>query len=141
MNHRLLRRQFSACALLLLALVLISPVAPTSSARSVPVFEKQVQTIQQARALPPARYIPDHDFDTRHLALDLRFDWEHEQLIGVETMVFRPLLANLQSIELDAADMTIASVKLVNGAPLKFEMNAEKQKLTIALGRSYQPAD
>lgn len=136
MNHRLLRRPFSACAL-----VLLLAVAATSFARSEPVFDKQVQTIQQSRPLPPTRYIPDHDFDTRHIALDLRFDWEHEQLVGVETMVFRPLLANLQSVELDAADMTIASVKLVNGAPLKFDMNAEKQKLTIALGRSYQPTD
>jgi aminopeptidase N len=135
MNHRLLRRQFSACAL-----VLLLAVASTSFARSVPVVDKQVQ-IQQSRPFPPPRYIPDHNFDTRHVALDLRFDWEHEQLIGVETMIFRPLLANLQSIELDAADMTIGSVKLVNGAPLKFEINAEKQKLTIALGRSYQPMD
>jgi len=51
-------------------------------------------------------------------------------------MVFKPLLANLKSIELDAADMTIASVKLVNGGPLQFEVDPVKQKLRIALGRA-----
>ena len=136
MKHRLFRRGVSALALLLLLVV-----AQTSFARRAPDFDKQRQTPQQSRPFPPTQYIPDHDFDTRHVALDLRFDWEHEQLIGIETMVFKPLVANLQSIELDAADMTITSVRLLNGGPLKFEMNAEKQKLKIALGRSYQPAD
>jgi aminopeptidase N len=136
MKHRLFRRGVSA-----LALVLLLVGAQTSFARRAPDFDKQRQTPQQSRPFPPTQYIPDHDFDTRHVALDLRFDWEHEQLIGIETMIFRPLVANLQSIELDAADMAITSVRLLNGGPLKFEMNAEKQKLRIALGRSYQPAD
>ncbi|MGZ8843957.1 MAG: M1 family aminopeptidase, partial [Pyrinomonadaceae bacterium] len=37
--------------------------------------------------------------------------------------------------------MTITSIKLVNGGPLQFEMDAAKQKLRIALGRPYQPAE
>ena len=37
--------------------------------------------------------------------------------------------------------MTITAVKLVNGDPLKFEADAAKQKLRIALGRAFQPAD
>lgn len=136
MNHRLFRRDLSA-----LSLALLMVLAQTSFSRPAPDFDKPLQTPQQPRPFPPTQYIPDHDFDTRHVALDLRFDWEHEQLIGIETMVFRPLLANLKSIELDAADMTITSVKLVNGGPLKFEIDPINQKLRIALGRAYQPAD
>jgi aminopeptidase N len=143
MNHRLFRRQLSVVSLALLMVL-----AQTSFSNPAPDFDKPLQTLQQSRPLPPTQYIPDHDFDTRHVALDLRFDWEHEQLIAIETMVFRPLLANLKSIELDAADMTVTSVRLVHGGPLqfemdplKFEMDAINQKLRIALGRGYQPAD
>jgi aminopeptidase N len=51
------------------------------------------------------------------------------------------LLSNLKRIDLDAADMTVTSVKLMNGAPLQFEMDSMNQKLRIALGRPFQPAD
>jgi aminopeptidase N len=136
MNHRGFLRELSV-----LSLVLLLTLAQTSFSRAAPDFDQALQTLQQSRPFPPTQYIPDHDFDTRHVALDLRFDWEHEQLMGIETMVFRPLLANLKSIELDAADMTIESVKLLNGGPLQFEFDSTNQKLRIALGRAYQPAD
>lgn len=136
MNHRPFRRELSA-----LTLVALMVLAQTSFARPLPVFDKALQTPQQTRPFPPTRYIPDHDFDTRHVALDLRFDWEREQLIGKETMSFKPLVTNLQSIELDAGDMTVSTVKQLDGGPLQFEMDAAKQKLRIALGRAYQPAD
>ncbi len=136
MNHRVFRREVSVFSLALLLVL-----AQISLGRPTPDFDKELQNPQQAPPFPAARYIPDHDFDIRHVALDIRFDWEREQLIGIETMVFRPLLANLKSIELDAAEMTVASVKLVNGGPLRFEMDATNQKLRIELGRAYQPAD
>ena len=136
MINGLFRRELSA-----LSLALLMVLGQTSFGRPVPDFDKQLQTPQQSRPFPPTQYIPDHDFDTRHVALDLRFDWEREQLIGIETMVFKPLLANLKSIELDAADMTITSVKLVSGGPLQFAVDPVKQKLRIALGRAYQPSD
>ena len=66
----------------------------------VPVFiastQAQEPTPQRvARPFPPAQYIPDHNFDTRHIALNLRFDWEREQVIGSETIVLAPLVSNL----------------------------------------------
>jgi len=106
----------------------------------LPVLDKVLQTAQQSHLLPPTQYIPDRNFDTRHIALDLRFDWEHEQLSGVETISFTPLLANLQKIELDAAEMTITSVKM-NGSAQKFEMDLPSQKLRIELARPYQPTE
>src|SRR6476659_10970118 len=88
-----------------LSLVFVLTLTTTSSGRVLPVLDKVLQTAQQSHLLPPTQYIPDRNFDTRHIALDLRFDWEHEQLSGVETISFTPLLANLQKIELDAAEM------------------------------------
>src|SRR5205814_5372011 len=38
------------------------------------------------RPIPPAQYIPAHDYDQRNIKLDLRFDWEKEQAIGTATI-------------------------------------------------------
>jgi hypothetical protein len=54
------------------------------TAAAVPDVVVQAQTIQVSKPLPPPQYIPDHDFDTRHIALDLHFDWNKEQLLGRE---------------------------------------------------------
>ncbi len=133
MSHRLFRRELSV-----LSLALVFVLTTTSFARPLPVFDKVLQAPQQSRSLPPPQYIPDHDFDTRHIALDLRFDWEHEQVSGIETVVFKPLLADLRKIELDAAEMTITSVKMAAGGALKFEMDLPNEKLRVELGRPYQ---
>ena len=117
----------------------------TSAARSAPDALAQ-QQIRTTRPFPQTRYIPDHDFDTRHIALDLRFDWGKEQLIGRETLVFAPLIPNLQTIKLDAANITPTAIKLrgkssSEAANLQFVTDAAKQKVTVTLDHGYQPAD
>lgn len=135
MNHRFFRRELSVCSLAFMIVL-----AATAFAKPLPVLDKVLQAAQQTRALPTAQYIPDRDFDTRHMALDLRFDWEHEQVIGVETATFKPLIPGLRKIELDAADMTISSVKMAGNA-LKFDTDVPRQKLWINLDRAYQPTE
>jgi aminopeptidase N len=111
--------------------------------------ELQAQTAQQAQAtqqlrarpLPPTQYIPGHDYDMRHIKLDLRFDWESEQAIGTATITFSPLAPNFRRVEFDAAYMTFSSVKLASGTPLQYEADAPKEKLRINLDRAYQPTD
>jgi aminopeptidase N len=99
------------------------------------------QTAQPPKAFPPTRYVPSHDFDTRHIALNLHFDWEQEQAIGTETITLTPLVKGFDKVELDAADMAFSSVKLELGAALKYEFDASRQKLWITLDRAYQPND
>src|SRR5262249_53693109 len=94
-----------------------------------------------AKPLPPTQYIPDHDFDTRHIALDLKFDWDKEQLLGIETITFAPLVPNLNTVSLDAVNITVASVKLAAGTPLKFATESDQEKVTISLDHPYQPTD
>jgi aminopeptidase N len=96
---------------------------------------------QGPRELPAPRYIPSHDFDTRNIKLDLHFDWEREQALGIETITLAPLITNLRVLDLDAANMTFNSVKFASGQPLKFETTPAQQKLTITLDRAYQPND
>ena len=106
-----------------------------------PGFEDMPQTPSSQRPFPPTQYIPNHDYDTLHIALDLRFDWERERVIGIETMVFRPLLKDLQNIEVDAANITVTSVKLAGVGTLKYETDTQRDKLRIALDRTYQPSE
>ena len=101
----------------------------------------QSQTQPARTKVPPRQYIPSRNYDTQHIKLDLRFDWEREQALGTATITFAPLTTNIQSVEFDAANMTFSSVKLASGTPLKFEADAPKEKLRIALDRIYQPAD
>ena len=96
---------------------------------------------QQAPPIPPARYIPSHDYHTQNILLNLHFDFDHSQAIGTATLTFAPLVNDLKSVELDAGDLTVNSVKFASGAPLKFDVDTKKEKLAITLDRAYQPSD
>jgi aminopeptidase N len=119
-----------------LALVLISlPLAA--------IAQESAQSARKlgAKPLPPKRYAPNREFDMRHIALDLQFDWEREQVRGTATLTFAPLTTDLLKVEFDAANMTIASTKLSSGIDLQFETDTVREKLRITLDRVYQPAD
>lgn len=136
MQHHVIRRNIAP-----LSLVLVLVLAPVSLGWPAIDFDGTSQTPNSSRPLPPPQYIPDHNFDTRHIALDLRFDWDRERVVGAETMAFKPLIKDLDNIELDAANMSITAVKLAGGGPLKFKTDVPGEKLRIALGRPYQPSD
>ena len=123
----------------LLAFFLLISLLAAPASFALPANGRAQQ--QSPRPFPPPRYIPSHDFDTRHIALNLHFDWEQQQAIGTETITLAPLVKDLGKIELDAADMSFMSVKLASGTALKHEAEASKQKLWITLDRAYQPAD
>ena len=117
--------------LICLLLVLSAPAA----------LQAQRQQRPTDHQLPLARYIPSHDYHTQNIKLELHFDWDHEQALGTETITLSPLLTDLRRVDLDAANMTFNSVKLASGVPLKFESDAEQEKLHITLDRAYQPND
>ena len=123
--------------------LIISSLSLTAQGQQVSVTAQPRPT----RPFPSARYIPDHDFDTRHIALDLRFDWEKEQLLGRETIVFAPLVQSLSAISLDAANITPTSIKLVSASsaesakPLQFVTEADKERVVVTLDRAYKPSE
>src|SRR6185436_3494398 len=110
----MIRPSYLCRALICILLVVCSPIGLLAQRR-------QPQT---GRQLPLTRYIPSHDYDTQNIKLELRFDWEHEQAFGTETITLSPLVADLRRVDLDAAYMTFNSVKLGAGVPLKFENDA-----------------
>jgi aminopeptidase N len=133
-------KPFEKFLVLLLGLAVTLP--GVASARPLKFDPPPVQEqTPKARPLPPAQHIPSHDYDTRHISLNLHFDWEKEQAIGTATITFAPLVPNLREVEFDAANMTFNSVKLAGGTPLQYEVNAPVEKLRVKLDHPYQPAD
>ena len=108
-----------------------APLAPLLAQTAPPPS----QTLR-ARPLPPTQYIPSHDYDMRHIKLNLRFDWEREQARGSATITFAPLATGFRRVEFDAANMTFASVRLASGTPLRFEADAAREKLRVDLDRA-----
>src|SRR5437588_4511478 len=125
----------SAAVLLFVSLFTIGNAVQAQQGATPPVAHRV------GRPFPPPQYIPPHDYDQRNIKLDLRFDWDQEQALGTETITLAPTVTNLRRVDLDAAFMAFSSVTLAAGAPLKFEYDATKERLSIFLDRAYQPAD
>ncbi len=123
----------------LIGLSLFFPAAQLLT--SVLYAQTSASSTQQttARALPPARNLPAHDYDLRHVKLDLRFDWAREQAVGTAALTFAPTVAALGRVEFDAANMTVSGVRSSAGTTLKFETDERAGKLRVQLERAYQP--
>ena len=122
----------------LTALCLLLTLLPTTMrAQTPPPVARQVP----APALPPAREVPAHDYDMRHVKLDLTFDWAHERALGTATLSFAPVAANVNRVAFDAANMTVTSVEMRAGAPLKFVLDETAEKLRVELDHVYAPGE
>src|SRR5215471_6366359 len=104
-----------------------------------PTPAPQARRVTGARPFPPPQYIPPHDYDQQNIKLDLRFDWQKQQAIGIETITLAPTVKDLKRVDLDAAYMTFESAKLEKGTPLNFAYDDQKERLSISLDRAYQP--
>ena len=98
----------------------------------------QTQTAEMKK-LPPVNWIRSRTIDVKHIAIDLRFDWEKEQAIGSEVITLSSF-DDTEKFNLDAASMTIDSVSLVGGDALKFNYDGKKDNdnLEILLGRLFK---
>ncbi len=132
-----------------LAFAFVLVVAPAGFGQATPTPTPQPPARPTRRPMPPAQYIPPHDYDQRNIKLDLRFDWDKEQAIGTATITLAPVVKDLRRVDFDAAYMTVtaAEMKASTGraarpaAQLKFEYDATKEKLSVLLDRPYQPAE
>ena len=121
MNIKFIRARFFA--FILTAILVVLPVA-------------QAQT--EVRKLPPVNWIRSRTIDVKHIAIDLRFDWEKEQALGSSTVTAAPFI-DTDKIYLDAAFMTINSVTS-DGNPLTFNYAGKdaNDNLEIILPRIYK---
>ncbi|MCB9038109.1 MAG: alanyl aminopeptidase [Lewinellaceae bacterium] len=83
-------------------------------------------------------YRPSHarESDLLHTRLDLRFDWEKEQVLGKATLRLKPYFYPAETVTLDAKSFAFHQVSFAGSPePLSYEYDGEK--LTISLGRAY----
>jgi aminopeptidase N len=122
-HSRLFKSTRAVALVFLLALSALSPLAQTAAPA-------------QAPAAPPYKWPRSHDYDVQHYRIEVSFDWSKQSVMGVTTVTLRPFKNDLKELELDAGKMTIHSVKLASGPPLKFRYN-DNQHLYVELDRSY----
>jgi len=130
MIHQRYIRRFAAVAALFIFTFSNIAVQAHPLLQNSPFFEDT--------PLPPVNWIRSRTIDVKDLNIDLKFDWDKEQAIGSEVVTFAPF-NNSDTFSLDAAMMTIDSVKLVNGTPLKFAYDDKKDNdnLVISLDHQY----
>jgi len=75
--------------------------------------------------------------DIVHTALDLKFDWAKEHVLGKATLTVKPWFYPVNQLVLDAKDFDIHKINFAGqSAPLKYEY--DKKILTIILGKTIQ---
>jgi aminopeptidase N len=89
---------------------------------------------------PPYQWPRSHDYDVQHYRIKLAFDWGTKSVTGETTITLKPLAGDFREIEIDAGEMSIKSVTLAGGAPLKFDYR-DNEKLFVSLDRAYAPAN
>ncbi len=119
------------------SMLVLLGVSSISAARPMNEFSLLDEPKQEVKKLPPVHYVRSRDFDLRHVALNLKFDWEKEQTFGTATLTLAPMMPNFQTVNLDAGAMTINSVKL-NGRDLKFVYTEANSNLAVTLDRVYR---
>ena len=126
-----------------LSMTLVFAASGIVSARPMqrPSTNRFIQELEKKK-LPPVNWIRSRDIDVKHVAIDLRFDWDKESAYGTTTVTLAPF-ASTGKIALDAAAMTINSVAMADGTPLKFnyDANAANNNLEIFLPRLFGRGD
>src|SRR2546427_4061025 len=119
-----LRSSFVKAGLLVFALITIGArLTPGQANQSTPPVARRAQ-----QTVPEPQYIPPHDYDQRNIKLELKFDWEHEQAIGVATITLAPTVKDLRRLDFDGAYMTVAGVTLSSGTALKWDYDVGREK-------------
>ncbi|MEP6704012.1 MAG: M1 family aminopeptidase [Acidobacteriota bacterium] len=98
-----------------------------------------LELLPQDAKLPPVNWIRSRKIDIKHILIDLRFNWDKQQALGVTTLTLAPF-NDTDKITLDAAAMTINSVTTSDGKTLKFNYKGggDDDNLEITLDRIYK---
>src|SRR5262245_55618960 len=92
----------------------------------------QAPATGEAPKAPPYQWPRSHDYDVQHYRIKLALDWVAKSVTGETTITLKPLAGDFREIEIDAGEMSIKSVTLAGGAPLKFDYR-DNEKLFVSL--------
>jgi aminopeptidase N len=95
-------------------------------------------TAQAADLTPPAPYQASarRHADLLHTRLDVRFDWQKEQVLGKAVLTIQPYFQPIDQIVLDAKGFLLHRVALA-GQPDTLPYFYDGEKLTVRLDKSY----
>jgi aminopeptidase N len=115
-----------------------------------PSFAQQTDSTQKLLSalphpFPPAQWQRPRTLDVKHIALNLRFDWQKKQAYGTAALTLASMSAS-RTIALDARLLSISAVTLPNGKNLTFDYNSNDslkaaENLVITLDRTYQAGE
>jgi hypothetical protein len=75
-------------------------------------------------------------FHLIHTKLDVRFDWENQQLNGRANLALRPYFYDQSELVLDAKDFDLHQISLLEGEKqIALKYDYDGKKITISLGR------
>ena len=80
--------------------------------------------------------------DLLHTKLEVKFDWEKQQMHGIAQLKLKPYFYAQNTVQLDAKGFDISSIELVKHnikTPLVYSY--DKKKITISLDKTYTKAD
>ena len=87
---------------------------------------------------------PDFDrksvYDVQHYRIKTSFDTATKTVIAETAITFKPLAANLSSVEFDQAGLSFKSVSL-DGSNVPLTFRTAGEKIIVALDKSYGPND
>jgi aminopeptidase N len=107
---------------------------------TAPAIDRYEAEPEVIHALPEYRATPTHSTDILHTKLDLKFDWEKEQVIGKATLTLRPFFYASSEVVLDAKGFEFNSVRFATKKEqLKYTYDGNQIK--IDLGRSITKED
>ncbi len=84
--------------------------------------------------LPPIHHAPNREFHTINIKLNLKFDMKTRTLNGIATETITPLRTDMDSLHLNAVDMSIEKVTMDRR---KLDYRYDGKILTIILPRTY----
>lgn len=139
---QIIKRRFFAA--IVAAALIISALAPNAAAQR----RKQRSQAKPTPILTPLRPRlegtthprPPRTYDVLNYTLRTRFEVQNKTVIGDETVTLQPLVADFNTLVLDAGAMQIENVML-DGSATKLQWTQPPQKLSITLDRAYQPAE
>ena len=90
----------------------------------------------ESYSLPRYNPSPKREHDLLHTKLDLRFNWEKEQVLGKATLTLKPYFYPTDRVLLDAKGFDFHKVTFEgSNEPLKYDYDGDH--ITIHLGRKY----
>jgi aminopeptidase N len=113
----------------------------TASAPEAPQTPEVVEPEVVIEA-PKYRAANTRTFDLIHTSLDVRFDWQKQQLIGKADLTLKPYFYTTDKLTLDAKGFDLRAVSLRSKSglkPLKYEYDG--QKIFITLDKEYTRLD